>query len=839
MTSKRKGSKFILNIILVLFAGGLFGLGSIALWVATMRIPDLNSFEVRRVTESTKIYDRTGSILLYDVHNSIRRTIIPFEDISRNIKNATVAIEDAEFYQHSGIRPLSFLRAVIANLQTGSFGQGGSTITQQVVKNSLLTTEKRVSRKIKEWILAVKLERIIGKDEILSHYLNETPYGGNVYGVEEATQAFLGKRASDVTLAEAAYIAALPQAPTYYSPYGNNRTALDARKNLVLLKMLENSFISKEEYDEAVKAVVEFKPPEEYGIKAPHFVLFVKEQLEERYGKEAVENGGLKVVSTLDYDLQKKAEEIVKKNALENKEKFNAENAGLVAIDPKNGHILAMVGSRDYFDKEIDGNFNVTLAKRQPGSSFKPFVYATAFKKGYLPETVLFDVKTEFSTECNPDGTPLVPGNENRCYMPENYDHIYRGPVSLRNALAQSINVPAIKTLYLAGLPESLETARDFGISSLSDVGRYGLTLVLGGGEVSLLELTNAYGVFATGGIRHPHQSIVSITTPTGENEVLPPENTRRVLDESVALMISDVLSDNVARAPAFGENSYLNISNHEVAVKTGTTNDYRDAWIVGYTPNIVVGAWAGNNDNSSMEKKVAGFIIAPLWNEFTTFALERLPKEPFPQPPSIDLDSVKPQIRGVWQGNDRYIVDTISGKLKTEYTPKETQEERYVRSIHSILHWVDKKDPRGPIPQNPEKDPQYTLWEYGVRLWALERGLFDEATSSIPTAYDDVHGPQFNPKIVVGGLIPDQQINQNNRISISVTSQGFYPLSRVDYFINNKLIGTVSKAPFIFSFTPRYVEGITQKNELLIVAHDSVKNKTETNLRFEVQLEN
>lgn len=839
MTSKRKGSKFLLNIILLLLAGGLFGMGSVALWVATMRIPDLDSFEVRKVTESTKIYDKTGSILLYDVHDSIRRTVVPFEDISRNIKNATVAIEDSEFYQHSGIRPLSFLRAVLANIQTGSFGQGGSTITQQVVKNSLLTTEKRVSRKIKEWILAIKLERLIGKDEILAHYLNETPYGGNVYGVEEATQTFFGKRSSDITLAESAYVAALPQAPTYYSPYGNNREALDARKNLVLLKMLENSFISKEEYDEAIKTVVEFKAPEEYGIKAPHFVLFIKEQLEKKYGKEVVEGSGLKVISTLDYDLQKKAEEIVKKHALENKEKFNAENAGLIAIDPTNGNILAMVGSRDYFDKEIDGNFNITLAHRQPGSSFKPFVYATAFKKGYLPETVLFDVKTEFSTECNPNGTPITPGRESVCYMPENYDHVYRGPVSLRNALAQSINVPAIKTLYLTGINESLETARDFGISSLSNSDQYGLTLVLGGGEVSLLELSSAYGVFATGGIRNPYQSIISVTNTNGEVENMSLQNSRRVINESVALMISDVLSDNVARAPAFGENSYLVVPNYDVAVKTGTTNDYRDAWIVGYTPNLVVGSWAGNNDNSSMEKKVAGFIIAPLWNEFMTYALERLPKQSFPKPTPVDLESVKPQIRGVWQGNDRYVVDTISGKLKTEYTPKETQEERYVRNIHSILYWVDKKNPLGPPPENPQNDPQYKLWEYGVLLWSAERGLFTESTSTIPTAYDDVHGPQFEPKLTISGLMPDQQFEQNSRISVSIGSQGVYPLNRIDYFINHKLIGTVSKPPFGFSFTPRYVEGILSNNELLIVAHDSVKNKAEITIPFKINLGN
>jgi len=415
--------QFKKDIFILLLALVLFGTSFIIFWISTLKIPDLSSFDERVVAQSTKIYDRTGKILLYDVHEGIRRTIIPYEKISRNIKNATVAIEDSEFYQHHGIKPTAILRAVFANLISGEYSQGGSTITQQVVKNSILTSEKKVARKIKEWVLSLKLEKILSKKEILTLYLNEAPYGGNIYGIEEASLSFFGKKAKDLNLAESAYLAAIPQAPTYYSPYGNNLNKLKKRQELVLNKMLENDFINEEEYKEAKKTKVKFIKKIEKGIKAPHFVMFIKKYLEKKYGERVLTEGGLKVTTTLDYDLQKKAEEIIKKSALENVEKFNAKNASAVAINSKTGQILIMVGSRDYFDEEINGNFNVATAHRQPGSSFKPFVYATAFNKGFTPDTVVFDLKTEFSVYCKPDGTPILKQYEDRCYSPSNYDH--------------------------------------------------------------------------------------------------------------------------------------------------------------------------------------------------------------------------------------------------------------------------------------------------------------------------------------------------------------------------------------------------------------------------------
>ena len=530
----------------------LFGSGAILLWLGNIEIPNLDTLSERRVTQSTKIFDRTGETLLYDIHKNERRTVVPFTQISRNIKNATVAIEDASFYQHRGIEPKAILRATSANLTNFSYSQGGSTITQQVVKNSILTNDKTITRKLKEWVLALKLEKKMSKEEILSLYLNEIPYGGSLYGIEEASQNYFGKKAAVLSIAEAAYLASLPQAPSYFSPFGNHQDKLEERKNFTLERMLAEHFITQEEYETAKKETVNWLPPDDTGIRAPHFVMFIKNYLENKYGEETVRSGGLKVITTLDYSLQTKAEEIVRKWALQNKINYNAENAALTALDPKTGQILVMVGSRDYFDQEIDGNFNVALARRQPGSAFKPIVYATAFEKGYTPETMVFDLQTEFSAYCNPDGTPIVLGEEDKCYRPENYDLIYRGPIDLRHALAQSINIPAIKVLYLAGLKESLRLAKDLGIESLTNVNQYGSTLVLGGGEVSLLDLTGVYSTFANGGLRNPYVGILKVEDENGK--ILEEFQTKPavVLPENIALTISNILSDEEARQPDF-----------------------------------------------------------------------------------------------------------------------------------------------------------------------------------------------------------------------------------------------------------------------------------------------
>jgi 1A family penicillin-binding protein len=699
----------IFDVLIGFFVLCLIGAGLILLWISSLDIPDLSSFEERRILQSTKIYDRTGEIVLYDLHQDVKRTIVPYEKISRHIKNATVAIEDDTFFEHAGVRPLAILRAVIANLQGNKLlsGQGGSTITQQVVKNSLLERDKTITRKVKEMILAVRLEQVLTKEEILSHYLNESPYGGTIYGVEEASQSFFGKTAADVTLAEAAYLASLPQLPTYYSPYGTHREDLEKRKNLVLDQMFENSFITAEERDEAKSVVVEFRPQIATGIKAPHFVFYVRDYLAKKYGEELLAERGLRVITTIDWKLQEAAEKIVKEKALSNEKTFNAENAALVATDPQTGQILVMVGSRDYFDENIEGNFNIAIAERQPGSSFKPFVYAAAFKKGYTPETVVFDLKTQFSTSCSPDNQT----SEGGCYSPNNYDGKFRGPVNLRNALAQSLNIPAVKTLYLAGVTPSLKLARDLGITTLTDQSRYGLTLVLGGGEVKLLEMVGAYGVFANEGVRNELASILRIEDSAGSVLEEFTENSKQVINREITLQISDILSDNVARTPLYGPNSLLYIPGRDVAAKTGTTNDKRDAWIIGYAPNLAVGVWAGNNDNRSMNE-ISGLIVAPIWRSFMDVALPSIPEEQFSEPPRTP-NNIKPVLRGIWFDPSALIPEDDN----SDETPVLSLENT-IASAHEILYYVNKDDPRGPNPINPESDSQFALWEYPVSVW-------------------------------------------------------------------------------------------------------------------------
>lgn len=814
-----------------------FGTGALLLWAASLKTPDLSSFETgRRIPQSTKIYDRTGEVLLYDLHEDVQRTIVPFEDISRHLKNATVAIEDAEFYEHRGVKPTAIARALLNNLLVslrlrGGNTQGGSTITQQVIKKTLLVDAKQLSRKLKEWVLALKLERVMGKEQILGIYLNEIPYGGNIYGVEEAARSFFGKSAADLTLAESAYLAALPQAPTYYSPHGTHKEALESRKNLVLAEMLENGFVTKEEHDEARAAAVAFLPPRKNGIIGPHFVFYVREYLEQKYGREALDERGFRIITTLDAALQQKGEEIVNEYALENEEKFNAENAGLVAIDPQTGQILAMVGSRDYFDPNIDGNFNVTLGKRQPGSSFKPFVYATALAKGYTPDTVVFDVRTQFSSLCAADDFT----SEGECYSPGNYDNVFRGPVTFRNALAQSINVPSVKVLYLAGLGESLRTAQSMGISTLGNIGRYGLTLVLGGGEVTLLEETSAYGVFATEGVRNPPTAILRVEDAAGEivEEFAPrPE---RVLGEGVAQQINDILSDNAARTPAFGENSYLHFSGRDVAAKTGTTNDYRDAWVIGYTPNLVVGAWAGNNDNSPMEKKVAGFIIAPLWHAFMEATLPSFPELAFTKP-EYDYDQTMPPVlRGLWQGGQTYMIDAVSGKRATEFTPLPLREERPVISVHSILYWIDKASPAGPRPASPEHDPQFRLWEPPVRAWAAMSGYIDQDAGVIPAGVDDVHTEGSAPRIAIMLPAPGATLSRQDVATVNVTTSGRYTPTRVDYYVNDLYVGGTTRAPFSFTFRPDSIPTVASVNTLTAVLTDSAQQQATARSEFTV----
>lgn len=688
-------NKVFKETFLVTVSFGVVLLALLIAWLATIQLPDFNNFENRNIANSTKIYDRTGKIVLYNIHDNVRRTAVPIEEISPYIKQATISIEDSHFYEHFGFRPTSFARAVLANISAGGYTQGGSTINQQVIKNALLTREKTISRKLKEILLSIKLDRELPKDTILQIYLNESPYGGTIYGVEEASLVFFNKKAIDVGLTEAAYLAALPQAPTYYSPYGKNRAALERRKNLVLERMYELGYITEEEKNTSQEEEIMFEKDLSNSGKALHFVMYIREYLEEKYGVDMVQNGGLRVITTIDYDFQKRFEEIVKEGAFENARKFKATNSALVAIDPKTGQILSMVGSRDFFDTEIPGQFNITTALRQPGSSFKPIVYAAALLLGYTPETVLFDVPTQFSARCDPYGNPKPGVDESSCYMPQNYDGLFRGPVSLREALAQSLNVPAVKLLYLTGLNNAISLAQKMGLSTINDPARYGLSLVLGGGEITLLELTNAYGVFANNGIYTKHQGILEIRDRDDSIlEKFSPSETE-VLPESVTTLISSMLSDNTARTPTFGANSALHFADRPVAVKTGTTNDYKDVWIVGYTPSVVIGMWAGNNDNTPIDKRTAGFVLAPIWRKAMVVATEGTLVEYFPDP--LPNTSSKPILQGQYCSSN---------------------------GIHTILNYVIKDNPNGEYPSYPGNDSQYNLWETAIANWLARNPL-------------------------------------------------------------------------------------------------------------------
>ncbi|MES2409520.1 MAG: PBP1A family penicillin-binding protein [Patescibacteria group bacterium] len=760
---KMKGRKNIWKEVLFIgIALLLLIVGGSLLWFSSIEIPDLSSFDQRILGQSTKIYDKTGQILLYDLNSNIRRTVVPFDQIGDNVKHATLAIEDPEFYQHGGIKITAIIRAIFANIATMEFSQGGSTITQQVVKNSLLTREKTIKRKVTEWFLAIKLEKTLTKDQILNLYLNESPYGGTIYGIEEASEAYFNKKASDLDVAESAYLASIPKSPTTYSPFGNHLDDLEARKNLTLSKMKEVGYLTEDQYESAKNEKVTFASEQTGGIKAPHFVMYIKDYLQEQYGDKMLTEGGLKVITTLDYDMQKKAEEIVKRKAIENGKLYHATNAALVAIDSRTGQILTMVGSRDYFDKDIDGNYNVATAKRQPGSSFKPIVYAKAFEMGYRPETVLFDAETQFSTTCAADNTT----SDDPCYSPGNYDGKYRGPITLRNALAQSINIPAVKLLYLVGVNNAIDLAEKMGITTLADRARFGLSLVLGGGEVTLLDMTGAYSVFSDNGIKHQTTGILKVEDQSGKVLEEYKDSSEQVIDEDTSHLISDVLSDNVARTPIFGAASSLYFPDRQVAAKTGTTNNYRDAWVIGYTPQITVGAWSGNNDNTPIAKQVAGYIVAPMWHEFMNAILPSLPDERFPKPEDKDLSNLKPVLRGVWQGDE---------------------------GVHSILYYVNKDDPLGPAPTNPANDPQFSHWEYGVQNWLTGQGIS-------PTPVTVGPAPSA-PDVQIISPESKERIKSGEKVKVSIKINSVNKIKKVDYFLAGVFLGSSEFPPYEFNF--------------------------------------
>jgi len=802
----KKAFKAFLVLFLVSIPIGVLGFFQL-----TKNLPDPSDIASIDINESTKIYDKTGKIILYDIHGEEKRTIIPKDQMNQYVRDATLAAEDNDFYLHSGIDFKSIMRALFKDFVNLDKGQGASTITQQLVKNLFLTPEKTITRKLKEAILSIKLERSYSKEEILTFYLNQIPYGSNAYGVEAAARTFFNKEAIDLTLGESALLAAVANAPSYYSPYGFHKDELMQRKDYVLGRMHSIGFISDQEWEQAKNETIVFSE-ESRGIKAPHFVAYVKDYLENKYGYDYVQKAGLKVYTTLDYNVQQLAEDTIK-NSKADIEKRGASNAAMAVIDSKTGQILAMVGSLDYFDTEHEGNYNVTLAKRQPGSSFKPFVYSKLFEKGFTPETMLFDSETEFSVIDDPEES----------YKPQNYDGKFRGPIAVKSALAQSLNVPAVKALYIAGIDDVLDLVKDMGITTLNDRSRLGLSLVLGGAEVKPLEMAGAFSVFSNNGVKNPLASILKIEDANGNilEEWRPDPKT--VLEPNIAKTITSILSDNSLRAPVFGENNWLKFKNIDVAAKTGTTQEFRDAWTVGYTTNVAVAVWVGNNDNSPLNNNSSGGVTAaPIFNRFMNGLSQIMVFGNFDKPEPLVRD--KSILNGGYVNETTLKLDKTSGKLATDMTPQDMIIEKTYRSVHNILHYINKNDILGPAPLDPTQDSQYENWEIGVKEWIDKNPQFNYTSDAVPTEYDDIHTEANKPKITITS--PSQNEVSSDRINAQAEIASNYSIKEVDFFVNGKLMSSMFSAPYQAQLSvARENSGVV---EIKVKAYDIYENSSE-----------
>lgn len=737
-------------------------------------------------TGSTRLFDRNMKPL-YTIAGDQKRIVVDSNQIPDIAKQATIAIEDRDFYHHAGVQPKAIIRAVFYDIfHHGQSLQGGSTITQQYVKNAIIKDSDRTfSRKIQEAILAIEMEALYSKDQILTLYLNYVPYGGNNYGIEAASRAFFNKSAKDLTAPEAATLAALIQRPSSLSPYGPNTQLLIARRNLDIDDMQQLGYISKDDAEKAKATELKVSPKHE-SITAPHFSLFVKDWLinyfttqlgDRQLAEQKVEDGGYTVVTTLDLDKQQMAEQVVHDAQDSTLKRAGASNAGLVTIDPKRGEIITMVGSVDYYQPQF-GTYNIATAKRQPGSSFKPIVYATAFKDKYNPAYTLFDLKTDF-------------GN----YVPENYDGKFRGPVSMRQALGNSLNIPAVKTLALVGVDKALKTASDFGITTLTNKDRYGLSLVLGGGEVEPLEMAGAYGVFANGGTYVPTTPILKITDSKGGviYDHSDPKDGRQVLDPQIAYEISNILSDVNAKRPIFSNVlGVLTLKDRPVAVKTGTTNEFRDAWTIGYTPQYVTAVWAGNNDNSPMNKATGAIAAAPIWDQVMEKLHAGLPVQDFQKPDGIqdvtvDKLSNKLPVNGSdtvtdhfasWQvpttQDDVHVqlkVCKENGLLADDSIPADLTTLRTFINIHSEM------------PDNPN-------WEIPVQAWAAQNGLDNRPPTAKCTGGSDV-----TPTITITS--PADHSSVKGQFTISANASAPSGVQSVEFLIDDTSIATVASSPY------------------------------------------
>ncbi len=720
------------KIVLFGAIGGAILVLTLFLWVSR-NLPDPNEVQ-RKSGYSTVILDREGEEVLFDLYIDENRKFTPIEEVPEYLKQATVAVEDKDFYEHKGFDLMGMTRGILRLFTTGR-AQGGSTLTQQLVKNALLSNERTVVRKIKEFVLAVRIESRFSKDEILQMYFNETPYGGTAWGVAAAAEMYFDKEVSELNLVECVVLAGLPQSPTRYSPYGRNPEAYITRSTIVARRMREDGYISKEVEAE----ILEMLPETEFqvlgtSIHAGHFVMHVRSLLEEMYGSEMLDQGGWKIITTLDWDLQAEAEEIVAKEIAKVNDSLHITNGASVIVDTNSGEVLSMVGSKGFFDEDIDGEVNVVTRLRQPGSSIKPLVYATAFDEGYTPSYVLMDTVTEF------------PGkDENTPYEPKIYDGEEHGLLHLRDALASSINVPAVKLLALVGVKDVLTQGYKMGMGSLEptreNLSRLGLSMALGGGEIRLLEMATAYSAFANGGSKVEPVFILKIEDPDGEKVYeYKPVKQEKVLDERVAFLINHILSDNNARLITFGVNSYLNMGDRAVAVKTGTTNDMRDNWTIGWTRDRIVGVWVGNNDNSPMKGVASGVSGAsPIWRKEMLEVLAKTPDRPWEIPngvEQVELDKVSGY--PAHDGFESYTEWIISGTLPTGEDPIHRKIEvcpGQTDKLAGILQVAQGNYDEKEVIDIKESDPltDRDLWQKAIDGWISRQA---DEKYRVPTEY-------------------------------------------------------------------------------------------------------
>lgn len=814
-------------------------------------LPNPTTLLYRSSELSTKLLDKNGKPI-YEVYGEKNRELVTLNQVSPNVISATLAVEDSGFYLHQGYDLRGMLRAV-KNMALGGNIQSGSTITQQVVKNALLTQEQTISRKIKELILSLQLENKYSKDEILQMYLNETPYGGQNYGILTAARSYFDKHPSELTVAEAAFLAGLPQSPTTYSPFGSNPELGYERKDYVLYLMNERGwvdergtrhYLSDDEYEEARVAELKFQTATT-SFKAPHFVFYVKQLLAEKYGENMVEQGGLQVITSLDLDIQEMAQTIVKEE-VEKAASLNVGNGAFVAIDPQNGQILAMVGSKDYFADPapegcvsgitgenscvFDPKVNVTLAKRQPGSSIKPITYATMLKQGYTAAFPFLDVPTNFKK-----------ADAGKDYEPENYDGEFRGPMSLRKSLGNSINVPAVKAMKIVSVESMIETAQDLGISTFTEPDRYGLSLTLGGGETKLLEMTNAFATFAARGIYHEPVAILEVKDAKGKTIYKWRDNGgTQALGEDIAFLISDILSDDGARSEVFGFGSLLNIPGHQVAVKTGTTDDKRDNYAIGYTPFIVAGTWVGNSNNEEMDPYLSSGITGatPIWNRFMREYLADKEDERFE--PSENVQKME--------------VDTLTGMLP--YKDFEKRAEWFIKGTEPTAPspWYMKLEickPDGKLAsdacrkadQTKEKDfikitAELPEWQDDVDAWVKENYNDDSKyfpPSTVSHLYFDEDGDpkeDGDPYVEVLDFDDGDKVPLEFRLKVEVSSP--HTITKVKIYMDDDLITTDTSIPYGYDFTFSLSE--TGEHEFEVKAEDSKGKEGETKIKLNVQ---